>query len=211
MKTNWKEEIKKIKFDENGLVPAVVQDFKTGEVLMVAYMNEEALKRTLKTKRSWFWSRSRQEYWQKGATSGNVQLVQDVRYDCDTDTVLLLVKQVGVACHTGEKTCFFRSFLGKDYEKSWLPFLYKLQEVVKKRQSELPEGSYTVSLLKEGWPKIEKKLKEELEEFIEASQNEPKERKIAEAADFCYHLIVALTYLGISLEEVERELSKRHR
>lgn len=211
MKKSWEEEINKIKFDRNGLVPAVVQDSETGEVLMVAYMNEEALKRTLETKRSWFWSRSRQEYWQKGATSGNIQLVHDVRYDCDTDTILLLVKQIGVACHTGEKSCFFRSFLEKDYEKSWLPFFYKLQEVVKKRQIELPQGSYTTALLKEGWPKIEEKLKEELEEFIEASKSEPKERKIAEVADFCYHLIVALTYLGISLEEVEGELSKRHR
>jgi phosphoribosyl-ATP pyrophosphohydrolase/phosphoribosyl-AMP cyclohydrolase len=211
MKNNWETEIKKIKFDQSGLVPAVVQDNETGEVLMVAYMNEEALRRTIETERSWFWSRSRQEYWQKGATSGNIQLVQDIRYDCDTDTILLLVKQVGVACHTGEKSCFFQSFFKKEYEKSWLPFFYKLQEVIKKRQIELPEGSYTASLLKKGWTKIEEKLKEELEEFIEASQNEPKERKIAEAADFCYHLIVALTYLGISLEDVERELCKRHR
>jgi phosphoribosyl-ATP pyrophosphohydrolase/phosphoribosyl-AMP cyclohydrolase len=202
-----------LKFDEKGLIPCVVQDVETGEVLMVAYMNKESFEKTLETKRTWFFSRSRQKLWQKGETSGNVQIVEDLRYDCDEDTLLALVKQVGVACHTGEKSCFFRSITspGREYKKPWLSFLKVLEEVIKERKKNLPPNSYTASLLKEGLGKISEKIREEAEELIKAAQEEGRERTIEEASDLMYHLLVLLAYKDINLVDVEGELQKRHR
>ncbi len=201
----------KIKFDEKGLVPCVVQDVETGEVLMVAYMNEESLKKTIETRRTWFFSRSRQKLWQKGETSGNIQEVVDLRYDCDEDTLLALVKQKGVACHTGEKSCFFRSLISeKPYEKPWLSFLKYLEEIVEKRKEALPSDSYTASLIKGGLEKVSGKVREESEELIQAAQREGKERTIEEAADLMYHLLVLFVYQGIKLSEVEEKLRERH-
>jgi phosphoribosyl-ATP pyrophosphohydrolase/phosphoribosyl-AMP cyclohydrolase len=202
-----------LKFDEKGLIPCVVQDAETGEVLMVAYMNKESFEKTLETKKTWFFSRSRQKLWQKGETSGNVQIVEDLRYDCDEDTLLALVKQVGVACHTGERSCFFRSITSPDreYEKPWFSFLKVLEEIIKERKRNLPPNSYTASLLKEGLGKISQKIREEAEELIKAAQEEGRERTIEEASDLMYHLLVLLAYKDINLIDVEGELQKRHR
>jgi phosphoribosyl-ATP pyrophosphohydrolase/phosphoribosyl-AMP cyclohydrolase len=202
-----------LKFNEKGLIPCVVQDIETGEVLMVAYMNKESLKKTLATKKTWFYSRSRQKLWQKGETSGNVQIVQDLRYDCDEDTLLALVKQVGVACHTGERSCFFRSVTSsnKEYEKPWLSFLRTLEGIIKERKRSLPPKSYTASLLKGGVEKILEKVREETEELIKAAKEEGKRRTIEEASDLMYHLLVLLAYREVDLIEVEGELQRRHR
>jgi phosphoribosyl-ATP pyrophosphohydrolase/phosphoribosyl-AMP cyclohydrolase len=194
-----------ISYDTEGLVPCVVQDWSTGEVLTLAYMNEEALRRTRDTGELHLWSRSRGEPWHKGATSGNVQAVRALRMDCDGDTVLALVEPTGPACHTGERTCFHRGELepGAPYET-----LPALERTLAERARERPKGSYTVELLDDP-QRIGEKVMEEAEEVVRAAREESAERLDEEAADVLYHLLVLLRSRERSLVDAERVLDGR--
>ena len=217
-----------LKFDEKGLIPAVLQDNNTGKVLMVAYMNQESLQKTLETGKACFWSRSRQELWLKGETSGNFQHVKEIRVDCDKDTLLVLVEPEGPACHTGKKTCFYRDIEGneiegnidqeelenKDEQNRQTPdyrFLFSLYRLIKDRKENLPAGSYTTSLFEKGKEEIVKKVGEESTEVVIAGMNEDKEEIIYETADFFYHLFVLLVYSDITIKDIVNELEKRHK
>ena len=190
-----------LNFNKDGLIPVIIQDFSTKEVLMLAYANEEALEKTRGTGYAWYWSRSRGKLWKKGETSGNVQKIVEVRGDCDSDALLYIVEQKGVACHTGKYSCF----------KEKRPFtLEELEKVIEQRKQEKPEGSYTVKLLENLDYSCEKVL-EEAEEFVRAAKSEGKQRTIEEAADVLYHLMVLLAGKGIKLSEVLTELSNRRK
>jgi phosphoribosyl-ATP pyrophosphohydrolase/phosphoribosyl-AMP cyclohydrolase len=193
-----------IAFDERGLVPCVVQDAGSGEVLTVAYMNAEALARTRETGEMHFWSRSRDELWHKGETSGNTQAVKAIRYDCDADALLALVEPAGPACHTGERTCFHRGDMEPVPEEA----LPALERVLAQRASERPEGSYTVELLDDP-ARIGEKVREEAEEVARAAAGESDERVAEEAADVLYHLAVLLRSRGLELADAERVLNGR--
>ena len=192
-------------YDRDGLVPCVVQDWSTGEVLMLAYMNEQALKRTRDSGELHLWSRSRGEPWHKGATSGNVQTVRALRLDCDGDTLLALVEPAGPACHTGERTCFHRGELEQAAPHETLP---ALERTLLQRSEERPAGSYTVELL-ENPAHIGEKVMEEAEEVARAAREESDERVDEEAADVLYHLLVLLRSRGRSLTDAERVLDGR--
>lgn len=194
-------------FDERGLLPCVVQDWSSGEVLMLAYMNAEALQRTRTTGELHLWSRSRAELWHKGATSGNTQAVRALRLDCDGDTLLALVEPAGPACHTGERTCFHRGQLEQTAPHE---VLAGLERTLEQRAGERPEGSYTVSLLDDP-PRIGEKVMEEAEEVARAAREESDERVEEEAADVLYHLLVLLRSRGRSLADAERVLDARRR
>jgi phosphoribosyl-ATP pyrophosphohydrolase/phosphoribosyl-AMP cyclohydrolase len=196
-----------IAFDERGLVPCIAQDWHTGEVLTLAYMNAEALRRTRETGEIHFFSRSRQELWHKGATSGNTQAVRAIRYDCDGDALVALVEPAGPACHTGERTCFHRGNL-----ESWAPYetLPSLERTIASRAAERPVGSYTTTLLDD--PVLAgAKVQEEAEEVVRAVREESDERVAEEAADVLYHLAVLMRGRGLSLADAERVLDGRHR
>jgi phosphoribosyl-AMP cyclohydrolase / phosphoribosyl-ATP pyrophosphohydrolase len=196
-----------LRFDERGLVPCVVQDWRSGEVLTLAYMNEEALALTRRTGEMHFFSRSRQELWHKGATSGNTQLVKALRYDCDGDALLAQVEPRGPACHTGARTCFHRGQLGPPAPYEALP---ALERKIAERDAERPDGSYTVSLLED--PELTgAKVREEAEEVARAAAEESDERVAEEAADVLYHLAVLLRERGLSLSDAERVLDGRRR
>ncbi|HEX4719646.1 MAG TPA: bifunctional phosphoribosyl-AMP cyclohydrolase/phosphoribosyl-ATP diphosphatase HisIE [Thermoleophilaceae bacterium] len=195
-----------VAFGENGLLPCVVQDWNTGEVLTLAYMNEEALARTRETGEIWFWSRSRQELWHKGETSGNVQRVRELRWDCDADTLLALVEPAGPACHTGERTCFHNGDLAVAPHEA----LPALERVIALRRAEPTEGSWTAKLLAEP-PLIGEKVEEEAEEVARAARDEPDERVAEEAADVLYHLSVLLASRGLSLTDAYEVLNARRR
>jgi phosphoribosyl-ATP pyrophosphohydrolase/phosphoribosyl-AMP cyclohydrolase len=199
--------MQEIVFDERGLVPCVVQDWRTGEVLTLAYMNEEALERTRSTGETHFWSRSRDELWHKGATSGNVQRVRALRFDCDADAVLALVEPAGPACHTGERTCFHNGQLEPPAPHEALP---ALERTVADRRAERPEGSYTAALLADP-PLIGDKVREEADEVARAAGDESDERVGEEAADVLYHLTVLLAARGLSLADALEELNGRRR
>jgi len=204
--------LKNLKFDERGLIPVVAQDYRTGEIRMVAYANEEAVKKTLETGYAHYYSRSRQKLWKKGETSGELQRVREIRVDCDNDTLIYLIEQEkNRACHTGERNCFFRNLEGKYILKKPLPFevLPRLQEVLKDRIENLPEGSYTTKLIKKGFDRIVQKFGEESVEVLIALMNRDKEQVVYESADMLYHWLLALTYLGIDVKEVLEELSRR--
>ena len=188
-----------IRFDPDGLVPCVMQDWTTGEVLTLAYMNEESLRLTQTTGEVHFFSRSRQQLWRKGETSGNVQRLRQLRYDCDADAVLALVEPAGPACHTGERSCFFRELPGEDAPSPALhEILPQLERTLRARQAERPQGSYTVELL--GNPElIGEKVREEAEEVTRAAREESDERVAEEAADVLYHLEVLMLSRGLSL------------
>jgi phosphoribosyl-AMP cyclohydrolase / phosphoribosyl-ATP pyrophosphohydrolase len=194
-------------YDERGLVPCVVQDWNTGEVLTLAYMNEEALQRTRATGELHLWSRSREEPWHKGESSGNVQAVRALRLDCDGDTLLALVEPAGPACHTGERTCFYRGELspGAPYES-----LPTLERTLRERARTRPAGSYTVELLDDS-ARIGEKVSEEAEEVGRAAREESRERVDEEAADLLYHLLVLLHSRGRALADAERVLDARRR
>jgi phosphoribosyl-ATP pyrophosphohydrolase/phosphoribosyl-AMP cyclohydrolase len=196
-----------IHFDERGLIPAIVQDASTREVLTLAYMNRESLARTLETRQTWFWSRSRNELWHKGETSGNTQEVVTLALDCDRDAIIVLVKPAGPACHTGAVSCFDtgtqRPALG--------PLLDHLFELIESRERERPSGSYTTYLFEEGLDKILKKVGEESAETIIAAKNEDEERLTAETADLLYHLLVLLVARGVSLTDIADELGRRRK
>jgi phosphoribosyl-AMP cyclohydrolase / phosphoribosyl-ATP pyrophosphohydrolase len=193
-------------FGENGLLPCVVQDWRTGEVLTVAYMNEEALSRTRETGETWFWSRSRQELWHKGETSGNVQHVRELRWDCDADTLLALVEPAGPACHTGERSCFFQG----ETDPAPHEALAALERVVADRRANPSEGSYTAQLLADP-PLIGDKVQEEAEEVARAAREESDERVAEEAADVLYHLTVLLASRDLSLADAYEVLNARRR
>lgn len=192
-----------IKFDERGLVPAIVQNAKTREVLTLAYMNEESLARTIETSETWFWSRSRNELWHKGETSGNTQRVVNLALDCDRDAILVLVDPAGPACHTGAVSCF-------DIP-STQSLLTRLYELIQSRERERPDGSYTTYLFEEGLDKILKKLGEESAETIIAAKNDDRARLVSEVSDLVYHLLVLLVARGVSLDEIANELEQRRR
>lgn len=196
-------------FDENGLIPAIVQDWYTGEVLMQAYMNREAVDATMKTGRTWFWSRSREQLWNKGETSGHFQFVKDLRYDCDIDCLLVLVQQRGPACHTNEHTCFHRAFDGKPLKPALFEALTRLYDLVEQRKRLMPPGSYTTSLFEQGDDTILKKVGEEASELLVAAKGGDREEVVLEAADLLYHVNVLLAASDVSLIDVYEELLSR--
>jgi phosphoribosyl-ATP pyrophosphohydrolase/phosphoribosyl-AMP cyclohydrolase len=204
--------IESIKFDQNGLVPAIVQDAASKEVLTLAYMNEESLKKTIETKETWFYSRSRQELWHKGGTSGNIQKVVEMRYDCDQDAILLLVQPAGPACHTGAYTCFSETIDKQEVSvvQDRFQIFNTLEKLIAERENELPEGSYTTYLFNEGVDKILKKVGEEASEVIIASKNRDAEELKWEVADLLFHLMVLLREQKLPLDEVLNVLEKRH-
>jgi phosphoribosyl-AMP cyclohydrolase / phosphoribosyl-ATP pyrophosphohydrolase len=205
-------------FGEDGLLPCVVQDWRTGEVLTVAWMNEEALARTRESGETWFWSRSRQELWHKGETSGNVQRVRELRWDCDADTLLALVEPAGPACHTGERTCFFQDREHAAPHEA----LPALERVIASRKASgarrspgtprtpTPSSSYTQKLLADP-PLIGAKVQEEAEEVARAASEESDERVAEEAADVLYHLAVLLASRDLSLADAYEVLNARRR
>lgn len=221
-----------IRFDEQGLVPAVVQDSTTGEVLMVAYMNADSMARTLQTGETWFWNRSRGELWNKGATSGNRQRVVEMRMDCDADALVVRVEVDGPACHTGERSCFHRPLVGEvprppalapiaaERQESSLALvdlssmelgiqLNDLYMLIQHREAERPEGSYTTYLFNAGLDKILKKLGEEATETVIAAKNGTPREMVSEISDLLYHLLVLMVERGIELRDVCGELSAR--
>lgn len=204
--------INDIKFDEKGLVPAVIQDYKTGEVLMMAYMNRESLEKTLKTGRSWFYSRSRSELWEKGATSGHIQEVKEIYYDCDGDCLLLKVSQKGAACHTGARSCFYRNLWeSKDNEKAaniGEVFENLYLKVGDRKENPVPD-SYTCYLFEKGIDKILKKVGEESTEVVIAAKNNVKKEIVYEISDLIYHLTVLMNYLDVTYEDIGTELLNR--
>jgi phosphoribosyl-ATP pyrophosphohydrolase/phosphoribosyl-AMP cyclohydrolase len=197
-----------IHFDSSGLVPCVVQDWRTGEVLTLAYMNREALERTNETGETWFWSRSREELWHKGATSGNIQAVKALRYDCDADAILALVEPTGPACHTGERTCFHNGDTAAVAPHEALPALERT--VADRRASGETESSYTARLLADR-PLNGEKVREEAEEVARAAGEESDERVREEAADVLYHLDVLLAGRGLSVTDAFEVLNARRR
>lgn len=206
-----------IKFDTNGLIPAILQDWRDGTVLMVAYMNRQALEKTLETGRAHFWSRSRQELWEKGATSGNYQQVQQIFIDCDQDTLLLKVEPKGPACHTGEQTCFFSQTWPKlDTSSNLSSFNIKggvidrLYDVIASRRKYPSAESYVSSLMHKGQDRILKKITEEAGEVILGSKNLDKREIISETTDLLFHLLIVLGYHEISPQEIYHELANRY-
>jgi phosphoribosyl-AMP cyclohydrolase / phosphoribosyl-ATP pyrophosphohydrolase len=214
--------VKGIRFDERGLIACVVQDWRTGEVLMLAYMNEEALQRTRDTGEVHLYSRSRRDIWHKGATSGNVQRVRQLRYDCDGDAVVALVEPAGPACHTGQRSCFYRDIDGSadpDVDSPPAPgepapatyeALPALERTLVSRGRERPQGSYTAELLEDP-PRIGSKVREEAGEAARAAKSESEERLAEEGADLVYHLNVLLMSRGVSMAQVLELLNGRRR
>lgn len=218
-----------LKYDDQGLIPAVVQQAGTGEVLMVAYMNAESLTKTVETGYTWFWSRSRQKYWQKGESSGHVQAVREIRYDCDADCLLVTVDQVGPgACHTGERSCFYRVLEGvspaevdgapaapaADAAREPLALgsvLTDLFGVLEQRKRDLPEGSYTARLLSGPQDSLLKKIAEESGEVIMAAKDGDRDHLRYEIGDLVYHLLVVMTREGLTLEDLAAELDSRRK
>jgi phosphoribosyl-ATP pyrophosphohydrolase/phosphoribosyl-AMP cyclohydrolase len=199
-----------LKYNENGLIPAIVQDVLTGKVLMLAYMNEQSLRRTLETGETWFYSRSRGQLWHKGETSGHIQKVRRISYDCDGDALLVAVEQCGAACHTGAASCFFRSLPGAEGEVRE-NFLAELEEIISARKVMKPEGSYVAGLFDRGLDRILKKVGEEAGEVIIAAKNEDRNELIYETGDLLFHVLVLLVQKEVALSEVLAELSRRHK
>ena len=199
-----------VKFDRHGLVPCVVQEWVTGEVLMLAYMNRREPGEDAGDRTTWFWSRSRKELWNKGATSGHVQRVRELRYDCDGDTLLALVEQTGAACHTGTKTCFDGRLLGGPAPTGPLFLtLADLSGTIRGRKTATPESSYTARLFAGGVPAIGAKVIEEAAEVVEAAGGDDHAHTVYEAGDVLYHLLVLLAQADIELAEVLAELERR--
>ena len=198
--------LENIKFNGHGLVPCVVQDVYTREVLMLAYMNEESLKKTLETGEPWFFSRSRTELWNKGATSGHKQTVKKLSYDCDGDTLLAEVEQIGAACHTGAKSCFYTTMFESE-EKVFE--IGKLFDLIKERKETPVEGSYTNYLFDKGIDKILKKVGEECAEVIIAAKNPDLTELQYELSDLVYHSMVLMVERGLELKDIAEELKKR--
>lgn len=201
-------EIDQLKFDEKGLIPAVIVEAGTHRLLMVAYMNRESLKISIETGKTCFWSRSRQELWTKGETSGNYQHIVSITADCDLDTLKVVVEKDGPACHTGAETCFFNPVYQSEEKSDFT--MDALMELIRGRKTNPQEGSYTTYLFQKGLDKILKKIGEESTEvIIAAKDNDPKET-IYEISDLVYHVMVMMIQQGISLEDIRRELASRH-
>ena len=201
----------KIRYNDQGLVPAIAQDYLDGTVLMMAWMNRDSLQKTLLTGETWYWSRSREELWHKGATSGHIQKVKAIRYDCDSDALLISVEQIGdVACHTGERSCFHQL---EETKKVAPPAdtLSGVYEVICQRRDHPVEGSYTRTLLAGGDNKILKKIGEEAAEVVMACKDDQQEAIASEVADLFYHTLVALSYHHVEIKEVYRKLQERRR
>ncbi|MCL6426689.1 bifunctional phosphoribosyl-AMP cyclohydrolase/phosphoribosyl-ATP diphosphatase HisIE [Bacillus subtilis] len=198
-----------LRFNEDGLIPAIVQDAASKEVLTLAYMNKESYEKTLETKETWFYSRSRQALWHKGETSGNTQAVKGIRYDCDQDALIVLVEPSGPACHTGSYSCFTKEQT-KEQAAGRFDIMNELERVIAERQAEMPEGAYTTYLFREGIDKILKKVGEEASEVIIAAKNRDHEELKWEAADLLYHLLVLLREQALPLDDVLDVLKKRH-
>ncbi len=202
-------DLSNLKFDAQGLIPAVVLDDETGEILTLAYMNRESLEISIREKRTCFWSRSRAELWRKGETSGNVQHIRRIVADCDADALAVYVRKEGPACHTGEESCFFREVFDNDD----IPpaFSYDgLMQLILGRKTEKKEGSYTTYLFEKGMDKILKKVGEESTEVIVAAKNDDKKETVYEIADLAYHVMVLMAEMGISVDDVTQELASRH-
>ena len=199
--------LEKIKFDNKGLAPAIVQDIMSKKVLMLAYMNKESIGKTFEEGIVHYYSRSREKLWKKGETSGNIQKLKGFYYDCDKDSILVLVEQVGVACHTGNYSCFFNEVLKSGEEKNIIEELYIL---LKDRRKNPKEGSYTNYLFREGLDKILKKVGEEASEVIIGAKNNSKEELVYEISDLIYHLLVLMVNENILLDEIKEELISRN-
>lgn len=235
-----KDILSKVKFNKQGLIPVVLQDIDTREVLMLAYMNSDSLEKTIESGKACFWSRSRQELWLKGESSGNYQLVEEIRIDCDSDTLLLLVKPTGPACHTGKNSCFYRRLstdliedidciaenqagigmkeemkkTAKNINQEKLEkavFLFKLYNLIADRKENPIEGSYTNYLFTEGVDKICKKVGEEAAEVIIGAKNASQEEMVYEIGDLIYHLLVLMNFYEIPLRAIFEELEKRNK
>ena len=200
-------DMNELKFDENGLIPAIVVDDDTDKVLTLAYMNRESLAISMEKGLTCFWSRSRQELWLKGETSGNYQHIVSITADCDKDALVVRVKKDGPACHMGTDSCFTNPVFGKENEKFSLEGLY---ELLQGRKKDLPEGSYTTYLFQKGIDKILKKVGEESTEVIIAGKADDKAETVYEIADLCYHVMVLMVQMGISVEDIRTELAGRH-
>lgn len=200
--------LENINYDENGLIPAIVQDAVSGKILMLAYMNEEALQKTVDTKETWFYSRSRKELWNKGATSGNKQKVKSIALDCDQDALLVTVEPLGPACHTGEESCFFANV----YNEKQLnrDVIHTIIDVIEERKNNPVEGSYTTYLFNEGMDKVLKKVGEEASEVIIGAKNNDKEEIKWEIADLVYHTLVLMNMTGVTISDIKDVLYERH-
>jgi phosphoribosyl-ATP pyrophosphohydrolase/phosphoribosyl-AMP cyclohydrolase len=218
--THTEQMIAKLKFDEQGLIPTIVQDVSTGRVLTLAYMNRETVEMSLSRRETYFWSRSRKTIWHKGETSGNIQKISRVEVDCDGDALLVLVEPQGPACHTGETSCFFTELvpdgvhrLSPEVEAPRTPnvsiTIEKLIQVIKCRKAEMPQGSYTAYLFSKGTDKILKKIGEESAETIVAAKNESKVELVRESADLLYHVLVLFVNEGVEVGELLAELERR--
>lgn len=210
MKLDQSIPVESIRYDDRGLVPAIVQDYLDGTVLMMAWMNSESLQRTLETGETWFWSRSRQKLWHKGGTSGHTQTIKSMRYDCDSDCLLFTVEQMGeIACHTGERSCFHR--VDGTVTPPPADTLSQVFEVICDRRDHPVEGSYTCKLLQEGDNKILKKIGEEGAEVVMACKDDDADAIAGEVADLFYHALVALAHHRVDLKAVYRKLQDRRR
>jgi phosphoribosyl-ATP pyrophosphohydrolase/phosphoribosyl-AMP cyclohydrolase len=202
--------LNQIAYNDQGLVPAIAQDYLDGTLLMMAWMNRESLEKTLETGEAWYWSRSRQELWHKGATSGHFQKVQAIRYDCDSDALLLTIEQIGdIACHTGERSCFHQ--MGDQIIPPPADMLSQVFEVVRDRRDHPQPDSYTCKLFAGGDNKILKKIGEEAAEVVMACKDNEPDAIANEAADLFYHTLVALAHHNVSLRDVYRKLQERRR
>ena len=201
------ENIEKLKFDEKGLIPAIVIDYYTKEVLTLAYMNKESLEISLKEEKTCFYSRSRKELWRKGETSKNYQHIQSIKSDCDNDALVVEVIKDGPACHTGAESCFMNEIYEKENYKYFS--IYKLYELIKGRKINMTEGSYTTYLFNSGIDKILKKIGEESSEVIIGAKNDSKEEIIYELSDLFYHSLVLMVEKNITLNDIKEELAKR--
>ena len=207
-----KIELEKLKFNEKGLIPVITQSYYTGKVLMQAYADKEAVKKTIETGFATYFSRSRNELWVKGETSGNKQKIVDIKIDCDEDSIIYLVKDYGVACHTGKESCFYRSL---DFKETKNPpafeIFHALYEKITERKEKMPEGSYVASLFKKGSDKIIQKVGEEAVETVIALKNKDKDEIAYETSDLIFHLIIALVDSGVKLEDIQEKLLKRYK
>ena len=202
-------DISELKFDENGLIPAIITEVRTGDILMLAYMNKASLRISIDEGKTCFWSRSRNELWRKGETSGNVQEIVSIRTDCDKDTLLVAVNINGPACHTGRKSCFYNKVI--ENTTNGAPFtLTTLHDIIKDRKLNPKQGSYTTYLFEKGRDKILKKIGEESTEVIIAGKSDDNAETIFEIADLVYHLFVLMTEMGIEPEDIINELSSRY-
>lgn len=202
--------LNQIQYDKQGLVPAIVQDYLDGTVLMMAWMNQESLQKTLETGETWFWSRSRSELWHKGATSGHLQQVKSVRYDCDSDALLITVEQIGnIACHTGERSCFHQ--VDGSIKAPPADTLSQVFEVICDRRDHPNPDSYTCKLLAGGDNKILKKIGEESAEVVMACKDDDRDAIAGEVADLIYHTLVALAHHQVDIRDVYRKLQERRR